>query len=71
MSETPSTKFETAATTAETAATEAAATGVPSTATEAAAAADPMPAIRANIDATDLLIRDLLIRRMGYAHQVA
>ena len=91
MSETPSTKFETAATTAETAATEAAATGVPSTAaeaaaagvpstaaagspstaTETAAAADPMPSIRANIDATDLLIRDLLIRRMGYAHQVA
>lgn len=32
---------------------------------------DPMQEIRANIDATDLLIRDLLIRRMGYSHKVA
>lgn len=30
-----------------------------------------MEEIRANIDATDLLIRDLLMRRMEYSHQVA
>lgn len=32
---------------------------------------DPMQKIRANIDATDLLIRDLLIRRLSYSHKVA
>lgn len=67
----PSTATEAAVTGAPSTAAEAAAAGSPSTATETAAAADPMPSIRANIDATDLLIRDLLIRRMGYAHQVA